>query len=83
MLKPGGILITTAQPPDQEKALRSGVRAQFIITHPSAAALEEIARLVEDGKLRPVIGATFPLAEARKVHEGKGGKGNTLLRVNG
>ncbi len=81
VLKPGGVLIATAFPPAQEKAAQYGVRATFIFTQPSSAALEEIAALVEGGNLRPVISAEISLANARQVHEAKGGNGKTVLRI--
>lgn len=34
-----------------------------------AAIARDIAKMVEDGKVKPVVGQTFPLAEARRAHE--------------
>jgi NADPH:quinone reductase-like Zn-dependent oxidoreductase len=81
VLKRGGCLIATAQPPAPEKAEHYGVRATFIFTQPNGAALAEIAALVDAGKLRPIISRTLPLAEARQAHEGKGWQGKTVLVV--
>ena len=81
VLKKGGFLVATAFPPAKEKAVQYGVRAAFIFTHPSGAALEEIAALVDGGKLRPVIGVELSLANTRQAHETKGGNGKTVLRI--
>lgn len=81
VLRRGGILIATAQPPSAEKAAEHKVRAQFIFTHPSGEALEKIAALVDAGKLRPVIGAQFSLENARQAHETKSGNGKIIIKT--
>ena len=59
----------------------NGVRATFIFTQPSRAALEEIAAMVDGGTLRPIISAELALANARQAHEARGGNGKTVMRV--
>lgn len=81
VLKRGGILIATAQPPSQETAEKFGVRAQFIFTKPSGEALEKIAELADAGKLKPIIGAEIPLADAKRAHEVKGANGKIVFIV--
>jgi NADPH:quinone reductase-like Zn-dependent oxidoreductase len=43
--------------------------------------LAEIARLIDEGALRPVVGAVFPLAEARQAYQHNPGHGKVVLRV--
>jgi NADPH:quinone reductase-like Zn-dependent oxidoreductase len=43
--------------------------------------LAEIAQLVEAGSLRPVVGAVFPLAEARQAYQHKPNHGKVVLAV--
>ena len=81
VLKKGGFLVATSFPPAKEKAEQFGVRAQFIFTQPSGVALEEIAAMVDGGKLRPVISAEISLANAQQAHEAKGSNGKTAIRV--
>jgi NADPH:quinone reductase-like Zn-dependent oxidoreductase len=81
VLKKGGILVATAVPPAKDKAEQYGVRAEFIFTQPSGEALEEIAGMVDSGKVRAVISAEIVLANARQAHEAKGGNGKTVIRV--
>ena len=64
-----GALIATAQPPSPERAAAAGVRAQFIVTQPSGEVLQQIAALVDAGKLRALIGAELSLAHAAQAHE--------------
>ena len=48
----------------QHRVRGVGYRAQ-----PSAGQLAEIGRLIDEGKVRPVVTATYPLAEARQAQE--------------
>lgn len=82
VLKPGGILVATAQPPSAERAQAAGVRAQFIFTPPSGAVLAQIAALVDAGALRLVIGLELDLAHAAIAHTPAGRRaGKTVLHV--
>jgi NADPH:quinone reductase-like Zn-dependent oxidoreductase len=45
--------------------------------------LEEIARLIDAGQVRPVVGAEFPLAEAIRAYQTKPIRGKVVLRVDG
>ena len=79
VLKPGGRLVTVAASGEQTTDER--IRAAYFIVEPSRTQLEEIARLIDAGALRPVVGAVFPLAEARQAYESKPGRGKVVLRV--
>jgi NADPH:quinone reductase-like Zn-dependent oxidoreductase len=69
VLKNGGVLLSLVQPPSVEKAKALGVRAAFVAGHPSGAQLAEIAKIIDSGKLAPVIDRILPLSEARRAHE--------------
>ena len=69
VLKKGGILVSLVQPPSQELATKYGVRALFYGGHASAPDLAEIAKLIDDGKVKPTVGTVLPLADARRAHE--------------
>jgi NADPH:quinone reductase-like Zn-dependent oxidoreductase len=69
VLKPGGILISTVQPPSPETAAAHGVRQAFIATAPPIAeTLTEVAALVEAGKLRPEVSHVLPLRQIQAAH---------------
>src|SRR5467141_3467494 len=84
VLKKGGNLVSLVQPPSEEKAKELGVRAGFVAGHPSGAQLAEIAKIIDSGKLAPIIDRILPLSEARRAHElSQSGhtRGKIVLRV--
>ena len=70
VLKPGGILVSLLPfaPEIPEQAANLGVRAEVMLVEYDHQGMTEIAALVTAGQLRPVIAATFPLAEAARAH---------------
>ena len=70
VLKPGGLLLSTVQPPSQEAALAHGVRQRMIGTAPPVRkVLTEAAKMVADGQLKPHVSAVIPLHDIQKAHE--------------
>ncbi|MFI6544424.1 NADP-dependent oxidoreductase [Streptomyces prunicolor] len=71
VLRPGGIVVSIVpmgKPDFYEEAERLGVRAVRMLVDADRADMESIAELVEAGKLRATIAATFPLADAAEAH---------------
>src|SRR6266481_8812736 len=84
VLKRGGNLVSLVQPPSEKKAEELGVHAAFVAGHSSGAQLAEIAKLIDSGKLAPVIDRILPLSEVRRAHElSQSGhtRGKIVLRV--
>src|SRR5215211_2513588 len=85
VLKPGGILLSTVQPPSQEIALAHGVRQKMIGTAPPIRkVLTEASKMVESGQLKPHVSAVFPLHDIQKAHEmieGRHTRGKIVLQV--
>jgi NADPH:quinone reductase-like Zn-dependent oxidoreductase len=46
---------------------RTGVRFEYVFMRPDGAMLAEIAGWVNDGKLRPILHRTYPLAEVKEA----------------
>ena len=46
-------------------------QAAFFIVEARRTELEEIARLIDDGEVRPIVAATFPLADALLAYRHK------------
>jgi NADPH:quinone reductase-like Zn-dependent oxidoreductase len=72
VVKPGGALISVASPPPTD---RDDIRTVFFIRDPNGPQLAEIAALVDAGKLRPQVGAVYPLAEAKAAFTAKSAGG--------
>lgn len=68
VLKPGGILVSIISPPADERAKSLGVRCGFVFIEPNAQVLTYIAGLVDDGIIRPIVGAEFALEDIAKAH---------------
>ncbi len=48
-------------------AARAGVKFSYLFMRPDGTQLAELARWIEAGKLRPILHATFPLAQYREA----------------
>jgi NADPH:quinone reductase-like Zn-dependent oxidoreductase len=68
VLKPGGILVSSVQPPPEQIA-ETGVRGAMVAVQPNAAQLDEITALIDAGKIKPFVETILPLAEVRQAHE--------------
>lgn len=62
VLRPGAILIGIAEPPPADIAAR-GVRTLYFVVEPNGKQLVELARLVDVGVVRPIVGRVFALAD--------------------
>ena len=72
VVKPGGTLVSvSAFPPFG----REDAREIFFIQESSRAQLIELARLVDQGHLRPQVGAVYPLAQAAEAYGAKAAGG--------
>jgi NADPH:quinone reductase-like Zn-dependent oxidoreductase len=84
-LRPGGVLVTPTDPMNQhlaDKAGEAGVRFAGIMVEPDHVALEALAALVEDGRLRVHLERTFAfddIAEAHRYVEGGHMTGKVVL----
>jgi NADPH:quinone reductase-like Zn-dependent oxidoreductase len=75
LVRPSGALVSVVEPPDLETAARFGVRGQYFIVEPDRAQLRELARRIDAGALRPVVGHVFELAEGTRAFQSKQGHG--------
>ena len=69
VLKKGGILVSLVQSPSENKAKEHGVRGIRLGARANGQELTEIAKMIDAGKLAPVINRILPLSEARRAHE--------------
>jgi NADPH:quinone reductase-like Zn-dependent oxidoreductase len=68
-LRRGGRLITLQEPPSQELADKYGVTALIFIVTADRDRLARLADMIDTGKLKVSVAATFPLAEGRAAYE--------------
>jgi NADPH:quinone reductase-like Zn-dependent oxidoreductase len=85
VLKKGGALVSLVQAPSETKAREHGIRGIRLGARPNGQELVEIAKVIDVGKLAPVIDRILPLSEARRAHElSQSGhtRGKIVLRVS-
>jgi len=68
IVKPGGALVSVMAPPQTD---RDDIRTVHFVRDPSGAQLRAITRLVDEGTVRPHVGAVYPLAHAREAFMAK------------
>ena len=69
LVRSGGLLISSVSRPDPALALKGQIRTDYFIASVTTAALCEITKLLDAGRLRTRVGATLPLRDARVAHE--------------
>jgi len=72
VVKPGGTLVSVAASPPFG---RDDAREIFFIQEQNRAQLTELARLVDEGHLRPQVGAVYSLPEAARAYGAKAAGG--------
>ena len=84
VVKKGGVLATTVQPIDEAAAKQAGIRAVQVLMKRKAADIEELAKLVDQGHIKPRMGGMMNLTEAKEAQElSEKGKirGKLILKV--
>jgi len=67
IVKKGGIVTTIASRPDQAQLDKYGIRGISIWSRPEGNQLAEITKLIEAGKIKPIVSQVLPLTEAVKA----------------
>jgi len=84
VMKKGGIVMSLVARPDPVELEKRGIRGGAISVHPDAEDLAEIARLVDSGKIKPVVTEVLPLSEAiaaQRQAETHHTRGKLVLRI--
>lgn len=79
LMRPGGALITIAEPPQVQP---EHGRAIFFVVEPDRAGLVALEHRLRDGRLRPIVGAVCSLAEAPSAFgPGRRTRGKTVVAI--
>ena len=84
VLKDGGRLITTLKPENQEAAKARNIHIEGFTAQSYPNDLGQIAKLIDDGIVKPIISNVMPLAKAReaeKLSEEGHTRGKIVLKV--
>jgi NADPH:quinone reductase-like Zn-dependent oxidoreductase len=79
VLRPGGRIVTLPGPPARQP--EDGLALYFVV-EPNRPQLADLARRLQDGRLRTVVGAVRPLEEAAAAFaSGRHTPGKTIISV--
>jgi NADPH:quinone reductase-like Zn-dependent oxidoreductase len=82
LIREGGRIVSIAEEPPA--GLSDRANASYFVVEPNRDQLTELARLVDEGAVKPLIDSVFPLAEARSAFERvmeTGKRGKVVLRI--
>jgi len=74
MVRRGGIVVSVVESPDRN-GMDEDIRSRFFVVEPDRAQLMRLARLIDDGQLRPVVGQTADLQAGQSLFAAKQGGG--------
>jgi NADPH:quinone reductase-like Zn-dependent oxidoreductase len=84
VLKKGGVILALVARPDPEELKKHEIRAEGIWVKPNAKDLSEIARLIDAGKIKPIVTQVRPMSEAiaaEQQAETHHTRGKVVLRI--
>jgi NADPH:quinone reductase-like Zn-dependent oxidoreductase len=67
VLRDGGAMISTLKEPDKARAREKNLRVAHYMAEPNGKQLAEISRLIDDGRVRPVVDSVFAFHDAAKA----------------
>jgi len=85
VLRSGGILVAIAEEPGEDHGGRDDVRSAYFVVKPEGGQLRELAHLVSDQRLRPVVSAVFGLADlpaAFRAQRPARAPGKVIIRID-
>lgn len=69
VVKRGGYVVSAVQPPDPQQLAAHGLRGSMVGVEPKAEQLDEVAALIDAGKVKAFVETVLPLSEIKKAHE--------------
>jgi len=80
VLKPGGILVSTVGIKDEAAVKAKGITGVKYMAQSTTENLNQLAALIDEGKLKPVIAQILPLEQAKEAHK-KSEEGHTKGKI--
>ena len=80
IIKNGGRLITTVKPENQEEAKAKSIHIEGFMAQSLPGDLQQIADLIDSGKVKPIVSEIMPLEQAAEAHK-KSEKGHTRGKI--
>lgn len=83
-LRPGGFLVTTVANVPEGAAKSHGVRAKRIVSQANGKDLAQIAAIIDERRIKPIVTSVLPLSEtkaAQEMSESRHTRGKIVLRV--
>ncbi len=69
VLRPNGFLVSTVASIPEGAPEKYGVRAKTLIAQPDGEELAQIADVIDEQQVKPIVTTVLPLSEAQKAHE--------------
>src|SRR5213078_3963576 len=69
LVKKGGFITTIVARPDPTQLEKYGIRGSSVWSHPDGNELAEITKLIEAGKIKPIVSQVMPLTDAVKASQ--------------
>ena len=69
VVKKGGFIATLVSRLDQAELDKHGIRGESISVKPNGTELAEIAKLIDDKRIKPLVSLVVPLSDAAKAQE--------------
>ena len=80
IVKKGGMVVSLSDNVDQAQLGQYGIRGTSIVVQNNGDELAQIAKLIDQGKIKVVVSETFPLADASKA-QAKADLGHTRGKI--
>jgi NADPH:quinone reductase-like Zn-dependent oxidoreductase len=69
VVRKGGIVVTIVSRCDEAELKKHEIRGASLSSHPNSVELAEITKLIDSGKIKPIVSQVLPLSDASKADE--------------
>jgi NADPH:quinone reductase-like Zn-dependent oxidoreductase len=71
VVRPGGTAVSVVEPPPSRNGRGKDIRSRFFVVEPDRPQLIELARRIDAGRLRPVVGQVTDLSDGAQAWAAK------------